>query len=96
MTGPPEACVIDDVYLLDPKLRGKPTQAVPYVSALLRNHIPTSDLKGDAVLATCEHFSSPQMTNPTYLTPAQRNALIGMLPTKDRRAGQCPTVGRAR
>jgi hypothetical protein len=87
---PEEVDGIDENYLVNPDLANKRTYAVPYRSLLLRHPVPRADMKVDPVLRRCEQFVIPVIGNPTYLTPEQRDALLGFISPADLRTAEWP------
>ncbi len=59
---------------------------VPYRAVLLPTPISYPALRADPVLSGVEQFRIPVIGNPTYLTPDQRDGLLPMLTSADRRA----------
>jgi hypothetical protein len=93
VSGPAEESEgIDETYLVNSTLAKKKTHAVPYRSLLLRNPVPRADMKADPVLGQCEQFVIPVVGNPTYLTPEQRDALLGFIAPADLRAAGWPRI----
>lgn len=88
INGPLETDVIDTEYLVDQGKRGKTVPVAPFRSALLTDHVPRSDLKADPVLGGCEQFRIPVISNPTYLTPQELEALLTYVTSKDLKAAQ--------
>jgi hypothetical protein len=86
INGPIESGVIDTEHLVDEDKRGKTVPVAPFRTALLTEHVPRSDLKADPVLASCEQFRIPVISNPTYLTPQEVQALLAYLRPKDLKA----------
>lgn len=71
---------IDETYLIDQSRARRASFVVPYESVLLKRFVPREDMKNDPILAGCEQFRIPVISNPTYLTPDERDALLHYVP----------------
>lgn len=59
------------------RAEGPARSVVPYRSVLLETRVSREQMRADPVLRTCEQLIVPVVGNPTYLTPAQVEALAG-------------------
>ena len=86
-----ETDVIDEQYLIDSSRKGKSVLAVPFASILLSNYIARDDMKSDPDLAGCEQIRVPIMSNPTYLTHNEVEALTQYIPANALKAARWTT-----
>lgn len=86
VSGPLERDVIDTGYLIDDSRRSKEVWCAPFRTVLLSDPVPRADLKADPEIGDCEQFRIPVISNPTYLTPRELQALVGHLMPKDMKA----------
>lgn len=85
-----EASGIDETYLIDESKARRTTFVVPYRSVLLEKFVPREDMKSDPILGDCEQFRIPVISNPTYLTPEERDALVHYIPRSILKAAGWP------
>jgi hypothetical protein len=82
VNGPLEKDVIDEEYLIDNARKGRQVLLAPFKSLLLEHFIARDDIRDDPDLGGCEQIRIPVMSNPTYLTPEEVEALTQYIPAK--------------
>lgn len=82
VNGPLETDVIDEDYLIDNARKGQRVLVAPFKSFLLEAYVALNDMKNDPNLVGCEQIRIPIMSNPTYLTPKEVDALTQYIPAK--------------
>lgn len=86
VNGPLERDVIDTTYLKDDSRRSRQVWCAPFKTVLLTDFIPRAVLKAHPVVSGCEQFRIPVISNPTYLTPQELEALIPHFAPQDLKA----------
>jgi hypothetical protein len=62
-------------YAIDRAKAKQTTLAVPFRATPLRTPVPRTDILDDPVLSSCEQIRMPRVSNPTYLTVHEVEAL---------------------
>jgi hypothetical protein len=70
---------MDPDYAVDVVRAHRPTLAVDFESSLLEPFLPRADLLEGPVLSGCEQVTMPLVSNPTYLTTDEVDALGKLL-----------------